>query len=75
MIKARIGEDIWLLGLSEENLTRLRQGKTITVDFSKVAEGKPAKKIIVMYGKTEADMKLQLDPYIDANTRILGEEH
>jgi hypothetical protein len=46
-----------LLGLSGENVTRLAAGEPIAFDADQLGY---AGKVIVMYGRTEADIKAQL---------------
>jgi hypothetical protein len=55
------------LGLSEENIRRLKDGQPILI------EGAPVKlnhDIFIMYGKTEQSIAIALSPYIDPNTVI-----
>lgn len=52
MIKARTGDAI-LLGLSNENVTRLRSGLPMEIDLTEIGlKGT----ITVIYGETEQDM-------------------
>ena len=58
-----------LLGISEENVKRLKEGKPIAFDFNKVFPGMKGKCIIV-YGKTEHDIMkhLPIGPETKINT-------
>jgi hypothetical protein len=56
MIKATLNTGVLLLGLSAENITRLKQGMPIHI---KKEDGWPTE-IIIVYGETEQAMVDQL---------------
>ncbi len=61
MIKAKIG-DLYVLGLSHENISRLMEDKPILFDLSEIGlEGKMS----IMYGVTENDIKKRLTAIIN----------
>lgn len=70
MIKAVIamkdGTPGVILGLSGENVTRLAADEPIMVNLAEL--GLPAITIAIMYGRTEADIKTQLQPLLGPNT-------
>jgi hypothetical protein len=71
MIKATMqtneGKNIVLLGLSKENLERLKEGKPIHINGSELGI---ANDILIMYGETEAHIYKELQPMIGENTRV-----
>lgn len=57
MIKAKLDSDKIILGLSEENVKRLKQDQPIRVQLSELGlKGE----VFIIYGKTELDMQKQL---------------
>lgn len=57
------------LGLSEENIKRLKAGRTIIIQLKEM--GLPTNdEILIFYGQTEAIMKKALEKYIDQDTKI-----
>lgn len=61
MVKAKIG-DLYVLGLSHENISRLMEDKPILFDLSEIGlEGKMS----IMYGVTENDIKKRLTAIIN----------
>ena len=61
------------IGLSYENLRRLKKGKPIYVDLTKLGEEQG--ELLIFAGKNEDTMAKQLESFISPNTRILGKEH
>jgi hypothetical protein len=62
MIKAKangINGPLYIFGLSDGNIERLREGKPIVFDMSSVG-GRAGETVCIMWGKTEADMKAEL---------------
>jgi hypothetical protein len=51
------GRPFMLLGLSGENVTRLAAGEPIAFDGDQLGY---AGKVVILYGRTEADIKAQL---------------
>lgn len=51
MIKAKFGDTGLLIGLSEENVKRLKAGQPIAFDMSAV--GLPPGRCVIIYGQTE----------------------
>lgn len=72
-IKALMADGTWLLGFSELNLERFRQGKAVSIDFKEL--GMPANKVVIFTAATEEALALQLAPYLKPDTRIHGDEH
>lgn len=76
MIKATTkdanGKPVLILGLSEMNLQKLKEDMPIAFDTAAI--GLPEMKIIIMYGKTEADMaemfkkNFHIRNFVDAST-------
>ena len=61
MVKAKIG-DLYVLGLSHENISRLMEDKPILFDLREIGlEGKMS----IIYGITENDIKEQLTSIIN----------
>lgn len=63
MIKAvlrnkTLGEQIAVLGLSGENVTRLMAGEPITLDLGDL--GLPPQRLVILGGRTEADIEREL---------------
>lgn len=68
MIKARAG-GLVVLGLSRKNCEKLLEGKPISIDGG--AElGIPGLRILIMAGEDEETLAAQLEPFIDANTKV-----
>jgi hypothetical protein len=64
------GEQILILGLSQENIDRLSKGQPMHVSREKHGDGVPdGWEILILYGKTEADIHRQL-----AEAGAIGEE-
>lgn len=62
---------IVMLGLSEENLRRLRQDKPIHIGPGEMVQlGLPAVELVIFWGKDEATMAKMMEPMIDAETRV-----
>lgn len=66
------GRHLYLFGLSELNITRLREGKPIAVQLEQF-HGKGT--VIIMWGETEEAIKLELEkagiqlPAVDTETK------
>lgn len=63
MIKAllrnkTLGEEIAVLGLSGENVTRLMAGEPITLDLADL--GLASQRLVILGGRTEADIEHEL---------------
>lgn len=54
-----------LLGLSELNIQKLKEGKPILVNGGDV--GIPGKEIVIMYGQTEQDIAKELEQLTGQN--------
>ena len=66
-MKSKEGKDILLLGLSGENVKRLKEGKPIHINGSELGLGND---VVVMYGETEAHLYKELKPMIGSQTRV-----
>lgn len=55
------------IGLSEENIRRLKDGQPILVEGGSLNLNHD---IFIMYGKTEQSIAITLSPYIDPDTVI-----
>lgn len=58
MLKARSGDDL-IFGLSALNVEKLMEGKPIAIDLREL--GLPKGRVMIFYGKTEQDMKAELE--------------
>lgn len=58
MLKARTGDTL-IFGLSALNIERLMEGKPISIDLKDL--GLPKGRVMIFYGKTEEDMKRELE--------------
>lgn len=58
MLKARTGDNL-IFGLSALNIERLMEGKPISIDLKDL--GLPTGRVMIFYGKTEEDMKRELE--------------
>lgn len=59
------------LGLSDENLTRLRQGQPIRVDMAEMGlVGKPLSKILIFHGCTDAQLQDIVQPMMSSETIV-----
>lgn len=75
MIIAYAGDDdnrLLILGVDRENIRRLTSGDPLRVSESS-HPGVPLDglTIVVLYGNTIADIQAQLQPFIDANTKVM----
>lgn len=61
------------IGLSYENLKRLKKGKPIYIDLTKLGEKEG--ELMIFAGKNEEYMAKQLEEFISPETRIIGQEH
>lgn len=66
MLKARAGDRL-VFGLSAKNIELLMEGKPIAIDLKDL--GYEEGSVLIFYGRTEADMKQQLD---EAGIRLDG---
>lgn len=79
MIKFKIDNNVkkpvYGLGISDENVRYLKEGKPIAVDLAVM--GGPDIEVFIFYGETEEAMTKQLMPYINKETKIYktGTEH
>ena len=73
MIKAKAtikgGRPLYLFGLSELNLQRLREGKPITIQLEPMGG---VGEILIMAGETEADIARELADLIGPQTVVHG---
>jgi hypothetical protein len=68
MLKARSGDSL-IFGLSEENLTRLKQGLPISIDLTEMGmKGR----VLIFYGPTENDLAHELLNAMSAPPRQLN---
>jgi hypothetical protein len=58
MLKARAGDRL-VFGLSAKNIEMLMAGKPISIDLTELGYDKGH--VLIYYGRTEADMKQQLE--------------
>ena len=58
------------LGLSEENIKRLKKGKPISIDLGTLDRLYDGQQLMIFYGKTEQDMARALVPYISNETKV-----
>lgn len=61
MIIAHVVNGPWVLGLSEENLKRLREGKPILKSLAQF--GGPDVDLLIVYGVTEQAIKAELEKH------------
>jgi hypothetical protein len=64
------GRKFVLLGLSELNLTRLREKKPIVV-FGTEIRVPEIETLVICWGETEDDLTKELSRMIDENTRVI----
>lgn len=69
MIKANAGP-LAIFGLSDINMQKLMEGKPIKIQMEDLGYTGDPRVIIIMYGKTEAALTQELQPYIGPNTKI-----
>ena len=67
--KVKDGKDILVLGLSELNITKLKEGHPIKIDDKRFFDGV----ILITYGKTEERIAADLSQFITKDTDILNE--
>jgi hypothetical protein len=75
MIKARM-KDMLIIGLSDENIKRLKEGKLILFRPSEIGFGEiPINAVMIMAGKIEKEMREDFvgKGYITRRTKILGD--
>ena len=61
------------IGLSYENLKKLKKGKPLYIDLTKLGEREG--ELLIFAGETEEKMAKQLEAFISPDTRIIGKEH
>ena len=67
--KVKDGKDILVLGLSELNITKLKEGQPIKIDDKRFFDGV----ILITYGKTEERIAADLSQFITKDTDVLNE--
>ncbi len=70
MMKTNEGKDIILLGISRENILRLKEGKPIHVKGDELGVSQD---IFIMYGDTEMEIYNELKPMMGAETRVIND--
>ena len=68
--KGRSGETLIGLGLSHENLERLKKGQPISVEGKDI--GLDGQNILIFSGSNEEAMAAELAPWITADTKLHG---
>lgn len=68
MIKARLSCGRLVLGITEDNVERLKQGYPLLVRHEEV--GDTTGNIIIVYGFTLEQIKSQLEPFITNETAV-----
>jgi hypothetical protein len=63
------GKTLVGLGITSDNVARLKNGKPIVVTAESINLPFPIE-IMIMYGETLEDLKKQLEPFIGENTKI-----
>ena len=58
MLRARLTNGNFLLGIDAENVRRMREGKPIVVDLTPMGG---TDQILIMYGDTQADIARELE--------------
>jgi len=61
------GRELVILGISQENVTRLKEGKPIMVHGTEI---KIPVDIMIYYGATDQDLVKQMRPAMETDTRI-----
>lgn len=64
----RTGDPLVILGLSHENLRRLKAGQPIVLNLAELEL--PATEIMIFSGKTEDGMRAQLAEHIDLGREL-----
>lgn len=64
MLKFRT-DDLLGLGLSDENLARLREGKPILFSAADVGGLDGVKRVVIFWGKDEDEMQKTMRPYFE----------
>lgn len=72
MIKAR-GGGLVVFGLSEENLTKLREGKPIRIKMADLGFDNDPRVILITYGRTEAALVDEFREFIGPDTDFRDE--
>ena len=73
MIKALWGETL-LLGLIEEELEKLKEGKPIDIGLTEITS-KSFSRIGIIYAKDLREFDKLFAPYIGPNTKVHGRDH
>lgn len=71
MIKAKAGNTL-IFGLSDMNITKLKEGKPIMVDLADLGT---KGRVIIFHAPTENDMKKALQDFIGPNTKVTDSRH
>lgn len=72
MIKAR-GGPLVMFGLSEENLTNLREGKPIRIKMTDLGFENDPRIILIVYGQTESALLNEFREFIGPDTDFRDE--
>ena len=64
------GRTLLGIGLSQENLDRLKQGQPIIFTSEEISLPWKAD-ILIMFGNTESDMKKELKPFLGPDTQVI----
>lgn len=67
--KTKEGKDFIILGLSELNVLKLKEGKPIHITDERFFDGE----IAIVYGKTEERIAADLSEFISNETKIINE--
>jgi len=67
IMKNKDSDNILLLGISEENVNRLKEGKPIHIKGDELGIDND---VLIVYGETEEDLYKDLRPYIVPETRV-----
>jgi hypothetical protein len=67
--KSKEGKEILILGLSELNIKKLKEGQPIKIDDGRFFDGL----IFITYGKTEERIAADMSSFISPNTTIINE--
>lgn len=68
---------LMIFGLSEDNINHLKEGKPIAIDLKEL--GLAGGRVLIIYGKTEYDMRNDLAEFIGPDTQYTdssrGKDH
>lgn len=75
MITATAG-DVLLMGITDENVRRLKDGQPIRCDFeSRGINISDIKKVVIFHGKDMDSLMEQVKPFLGPETRVMGREN